>query len=128
MGSKADNLNGTKNMDTESSVIAIESVEAMQRFVAGNAAAVVYFAGADCGVCHVLEPKVRALLSESFPRIAFGRVATDQAAELAAQQSVFAVPTLLLFFDGRESFRYARNFSIGEIERDIARPYSMFFE
>lgn len=99
----------------------------MQAFITENEAAAVYFAGADCGVCHVLEPKVRALFSESFPRIAFGRVATEQAGELAAQQSVFAVPTLLLFFDGRESFRYARNFSVGEILRDIDRPYSMFF-
>jgi thioredoxin-like negative regulator of GroEL len=100
----------------------------MQAFVAEHEAVAVYFAGADCGVCHVLEPKVQALLSEHYPRIAFGRVATEQAGELAAQQSVFAVPTLLFFFDGRESFRYARNFSLGEVERDIDRPYNMFFE
>ncbi|MEN8170773.1 MAG: thioredoxin family protein [Pseudomonadota bacterium] len=100
----------------------------MQSFVAGNEAVAVYFAGADCGVCHVLEPKVLALLSESYPRIAFARVATEQAAELAAQQGVFVVPTLLFFFEGRENFRYARNFSLGEVERDIARPYGLFFE
>ncbi len=115
-------------MVNNSEVTALDSVEAMQAFVSGHEAAAVYFAGADCGVCHVLEPKVRALLSESFPRIAFGRVATEQATELAAQQSVFAVPTLLFFFDGRESFRYSRNFSVGEIARDIARPYGMFFD
>ena len=115
-------------MGTESVVTKIESIEAMQAFVAAHEAAVVYFAGADCGVCHVLQPKVQELLRQRFPRIAFGRVATEQAAELAAQQSVFAVPTLLVFFDGRESFRYARNFSVGEIERDIARPYGMFFD
>lgn len=115
-------------MVKEHCVVELDSAEAMQRFVTDNEAAAVYFAGADCGVCHVLEPKVKSLLAESFPRIAFGRVATEQANELAAQQQVFAVPTLLLFFDGRESFRYARNFSIAEIERDIGRPYSMFFE
>ena len=115
-------------MVSESGVTVIESVEAMQGFIAENEAAVVYFAGADCGVCQVLEPKVRTLLAESFPRIVFGRVATEQATELAAQLSVFAVPTLLVFFDGRESFRYARNFSLGEVERDVARPYAMFFE
>jgi thioredoxin 1 len=106
---------------------AIESMAEMQAFVSGNAAAAVYFAGADCGVCHVLEPKLRMLLRESFPRMVFGRVATDQAAELAAQHGVFTVPTLLIYFEGRESFRYARNFSIGEVARDIARPYGMFF-
>lgn len=106
----------------------IDSVTAMQTFVADNAAAAVYFGGADCGVCHVLEPKIRVLLSESFPQVSFARVATEQASELAAQQGVFAVPTLLIFFDGRENFRYARNFSPGEVERDIARPYGLFFD
>lgn len=115
-------------MDTEDAVTALDSVEAMQAFVHDNEAAAIYFAGANCGVCQVLEPKVRVLLAESFPRIAFARVATEQATELAAQQSVFAIPTLLFFFDRRESFRYTRNFSLTEVERDIARPYTMFFD
>lgn len=115
-------------MVNEGTVTALDSVEAMQVFVRDNEAAAIYFAGADCGVCQVLEPRVRVLLAESFPRIAFARVATEQAAELAAQQSVFAIPTLIFFFDGRESFRYARNFSLAEVERDVVRPYTMFFE
>lgn len=115
-------------MATGETVETLQSVEALRAFVAQHEAAAVYFAGANCGVCQVLEPRVRALLAERFPRIAMARVATEQAAELAAQQSVFAIPTLLLFFDGRESFRYARNFSTGEIERDVARPYGLYFE
>lgn len=105
----------------------LDSVEALQHFITGHDAAAVYFAGADCAVCHVLEPKLRAMLAERFPRIVFARVATEQAAALAAQQGVFAVPTLLLFFDGRESFRYARSFSLGTVAVDIERPYSLFF-
>lgn len=109
-------------------VVTIASSEEMQAFIAENEAVALYFAGAECAVCHVLEPKVRTLLAERFPRIAFARIPTEQATELAAQQRVFAVPTLLLFFDARETLRYARNFSLGEVERDIARPYSLFFE
>lgn len=106
----------------------LQSVAALQDFVAQNEAAAVYFSGANCGVCQVLEPQVRGLLAERFPRIALARVATEGALELAAQYSVFAVPTLLFFFDGRESFRYARNFSTAEVAQDIARPYSLYFE
>jgi thioredoxin-like negative regulator of GroEL len=106
----------------------INEAAELQEFVSGNAAVALYFAGANCGVCHVLEPKLQTMLRESFPQMLFARVATEQAAELAAQQGVFAVPTLLIFFEGRESFRYARNFSIGEVERDIARPYSLLFD
>jgi thioredoxin-like negative regulator of GroEL len=127
MGSKEAELNGINIMVNRNDVTAVDSVEAMQEFVAQHEAAALYFAGADCSVCHILEPKVRTLLGERYPRIAFGRVATEQAGELAAQQGVFAVPTLLIFFDGRETFRYARNFSLGELERDLTRPYGMLF-
>lgn len=114
-------------MVNNGAVKSITSIDEMAAFVRDNAAAALYFAGANCGVCQVLEPKVQAMLSSGFPRIAFARVAADSATELAAQQSVFAIPTLILFFDGRESFRYVRNFSLAEVERDIARPYGIFF-
>jgi thioredoxin 1 len=127
MGSKGQEINGTKIVVNDNDSETIGSAAALQAFIAGHAAAALYFAGTDCGVCQVLEPRVKALLRDTFPRIAFGRVATEQATELAAQQGVFAVPTLLVFFEGRESFRYARNFSLGEVERDLARPYNMFF-
>ncbi len=113
---------------SDGAIVELESVDALQGFVAEHAVAAVYFAGADCGVCQILEPRIRALLAERFPKVALARVATERAAELAAQYAVFAIPTLLFFFDGRESFRYARNFSIGEVERDIARPYGLYFE
>jgi thiol-disulfide isomerase/thioredoxin len=128
MGSKTGKINGREIMVNNDSVETLATVEATQAFVAQHAAAALYFGGADCGVCQVMEPKVWALLDEEFPKIACARIATEQAAELAAQQSVFAVPTLIIFFDGRETFRYARNFSIAEVTRDIARPYSLFFE
>jgi hypothetical protein len=47
--------------------------------------------------------------------------------EVAAQNRVFAVPTLLVYFDGREYIRKSRNIGIGELEREIERPYSMIF-
>lgn len=106
----------------------ITTLDQMSDFITDNEAALVYFSGENCGVCQVMQPRVKALLEQRFPRIAFARVATEQAGDLAAQKQVFAVPTMLVFFDGRESFRYARNFSIAEVEQDVARPYSMFFE
>jgi hypothetical protein len=127
MGSKGLEINGTKIVVNDNDSETIRSAAALQAFIADHAAAALYFAGADCGVCQVLEPRVKALLRDTFPRIAFARVATGQSPALAAQLGVFAVPTLIVFFDGRESFRYARNFSMGEVERDLARPYNIFF-
>lgn len=113
--------------DDSAAPLQLESVAALQAFVTGYEAAAVYFSGENCGVCQVMEPKVRELLDSEFPRFVFARVATANAAELAAQHGVFTVPTLLIFFDGRESFRYARNFSLGQLRADLARPYQLFF-
>jgi hypothetical protein len=47
--------------------------------------------------------------------------------EVAAQNQVFAAPTILVFFEGRESIRKSRNIGIGELQREIERPYEMIF-
>ena len=48
--------------------------------------------------------------------------------EAAGQHSVFTIPTVLVFFQGREQFRFARNIGLNQLEEAIARPYSMVFE
>ncbi|MDF1563753.1 MAG: thioredoxin family protein [Deltaproteobacteria bacterium] len=109
----------------------LESLEALDAFVSENPAAAVYFAGEQCQVCQVMEPKVWALLEERFPRIARGRALAQAGGEstaLAAQHRIFAVPTVLIFFEGRETFRYARTFGLAEVEADLSRPYGLFFD
>lgn len=106
----------------------MKTVEELQAFLGEHPVAAVYFAGTDCGVCTAMEPKVRALLATSFPKVALARVSTEEATELAAQHTIFAMPTLLVFFEGRETFRYARTFSVAQVEQDLMRPYQTFFE
>jgi thioredoxin-like negative regulator of GroEL len=48
--------------------------------------------------------------------------------EVAAQNRIFAVPTVLVFFDGRETYRFSRNIGLNELEQSISRPYTMLFE
>jgi thioredoxin 1 len=47
---------------------------------------------------------------------------------LAAQNRVFAAPTVVVFFDGRETIRKSRAFGVDELKSEIQRPYSMMFE
>ncbi len=86
-----------------------------------------YFSGPDCAVCQVLKPRVIALLQREFPRIAVALVDCAAAPELAAQQSVFAVPTLTVYFDGQELLRLARNFSPAQLAEALERPYALYF-
>lgn len=99
----------------------------LEAFVAGQPAAVVYFSGDDCEVCKVLFPKVEALLQQAFPRMGLGKLNCSAHPDVAAHCGVFAVPTLILYFDGHESQRFARNFSIGQLRDALARPYRLLF-
>jgi hypothetical protein len=48
--------------------------------------------------------------------------------EVAAQNRVFAAPTIVVFFAGRETIRKSRAFGIDELKAEISRPYSLMFE
>lgn len=108
--------------------VSLTSLDAMQDFVRTEPAAVIYFAGEGCNVCTVLFPKVEALFQQEFPRIGLARVECGVHPEICAQQRVFSIPTLLLFFDGRESQRFVRNIGIGELREALQRPYHLLFE
>ena len=52
----------------------------------------------------------------------------EKTPEVAAQQSIFTVPVIVVYFDGRESYRKARNVGIDELTALVKRPYQMIFE
>ena len=108
--------------------VTLTSLEEMQGFVNGQPAAAVYFAGEGCNVCTVLFPKVETLLEQEFPRLGLARVECGLHPDIPAQHGVFSVPTLIVFFDGHEAQRYARNISIGELRQALRRPYQLLFE
>lgn len=87
-----------------------------------------YFSTESCNVCKVLKPKVAELIQSEFPKIKLVYVKSDILPEIAAQNQVFAAPTILVFFEGREYIRKSRNIVIGELHQEIQRPYSMIFE
>lgn len=86
-----------------------------------------YFSTEACNVCKVLKPKVAELLRTEFPKMKMVYIKSDVLPEVAAQNQVFAAPTVLVFFEGRETIRKSRNIGIGELQREIDRPYSMIF-
>jgi hypothetical protein len=48
--------------------------------------------------------------------------------ELAGEFHVFANPTLLVFFEGKEYIRKSKYVSIPELQSEIGRLYGMIFE
>jgi len=105
----------------------VESLAHFEQIVSENEGVLFYFSHAQCNVCKVLKPKVAELINENFPKIALYYVDTKNNAEIAAQKSIFAVPTLLVFLNGDEFIRKSRNVGIDELYHLIERPYHLLF-
>ncbi len=90
-------------------------------------AVLVYFKNANCAPCEVLRPKVRELLDTSFPKVEMIVVDTVEQPEFAGEFQVYANPTLLVFFEGKEYIRKSKYVAIPELKGDIARLYGMMF-
>ncbi len=108
--------------------IDINNIEEYSSFIKNNPGAVVYFSTPECNVCKVLKPKLKELLAEEFPEMKFAYVDLHKAQELAAQNRIFAVPTILFFFEGKELFRKSRNVNLTILMEELSRPYSLFFD
>ncbi|MCL4549689.1 MAG: thioredoxin family protein [Bacteroidetes bacterium] len=94
-------------------------------FTSSNRAAAVYFSTPDCNVCKVLKPKFIEFLQTEFPLIEFLYVDVSLSKELSAQQNIFAVPTILFFFDGKEFFRKSRIVNFEELREELDRIYKL---
>lgn len=104
----------------------VTSFEAFEK-LKSEPALLAYFSTDACNVCKVLKPKVQQLLEEEFPEIKMAYVRSDALPDVAGQNRIFAAPTILVFFDGREYIRKSRNIGISELKDAIARPYQMMF-
>ena len=106
----------------------IQSFDEFYKLRESEPALLGYFSNEACNVCKVLKPKVAELVKSEFPKIKLVYIKSDVFPEIAAQNQVFAAPTILVFFEGREYIRKSRNIGIGELFQEIQRPYSMIFE
>ncbi|MEA3443530.1 MAG: thioredoxin family protein [Bacteroidota bacterium] len=105
----------------------ISSIEEFQQKKPKQEAALFYFSHEECNVCKVLKPKIEELLVKNFPAMTMFYVNTKNLPEVAGQERIFAVPTLLVFFDGKEYIRKSRTIGLGELEQEISRYYDMMF-
>ena len=83
------------------------SIDEVARFIKEKPLAFVYISRGNCGICHVIQPQVQEMLKE-FPMIQPIQVSADDVPEVASQFTVFTVPALLLFVEGKEMTREAR--------------------
>ena len=104
-----------------------ESVEQLKSVLDKESGVLVYFYNDDCQPCISLRPKVDDLIHQSFPKMKLIWINSKTYPELPASYQVFAHPTILVFFDGKEFKRFSKYVSVVELKESISRYYQLIF-
>ncbi len=103
----------------------MQTIEDIEKIIKENIAVMVYFSAPTCNVCHALKPKLLEAIETNFQKFEIVSVDVSQNQNIAAHFNVFAIPTVLIFLDGREFIRKSRHMSVDEVVREIQRPYEI---
>ncbi|WP_304224242.1 co-chaperone YbbN [Gracilinema caldarium] len=106
----------------------LSSFNEFQQLVLQEPAVLLYCSTPTCGVCASIKPKIINLMNKQFPKMKLFYVDTEALPEFRGQLSVYSVPAILGYFQGKELIREARNFGIMELANKIDRYYGMIFE
>lgn len=105
----------------------LTSIENVENLIRENGMVFFYFSTEDCSICSSLLPKLDKML-ESYPKVESFHVSIDKVPAASGKFSVFTVPTIIVYVDGREAIREARFISMDVLEEKLSKYYSLFFE
>ncbi|MDE3839992.1 thiol reductase thioredoxin [Bacillus methanolicus] len=103
----------------------LTSLEMVEKFIKKHHLSFLYISRTNCSVCHALLPQVRNLMNQ-FPLIQLGHINADNVNEIAGYFSVFTVPALFLFVDGKEYVREARFVHLDQFKEKIKKIYDLY--
>ena len=103
----------------------MQTIENIDKIINENMAVMLYFSAPTCNVCHALKPKLLEALDDNFKEFKVESVDISVEEDIAPHFGVFAIPTVLVFLDGKEFLRKSRHMSVDEIIREIQRPYDI---
>jgi len=107
-------------------MIELNTLDEMDGFIKNNTMAMIYFSSEGCNVCGGLLPKIKEMLIK-FPEIKISKVRVDKFTQAAGQYSIFTLPGILVYIEGKEIIREARFISVEMLENSIERYYNMLF-
>lgn len=99
---------------------AVHSLKDIKTTINEHRLTLLYISRLNCSVCHGLLPQVEELLEE-FPSIVSIQADADEIPEIAGEYSIFTVPVVLVFADGKEMIRKARFVPIGELREQLEK-------
>jgi len=103
----------------------MQTIENIHKTITENLAVMLYFSAPTCNVCHALKPKLLGAIEANFEKFEILSIDTSIEQETSAHFSVFTIPTVLVYLDGKEFLRKSRHMSVDEVIREIKRPYEI---
>lgn len=107
-------------------MIELKAFDEIDEFIKGNTMAMIYFASEGCGVCKALLPKIEEMIIK-FPELKISKIMIDKFTKAAGQYSIFTLPAILVYIEGKEVVREARFISVEILEKTIDRYYNILF-
>lgn len=104
------------------------NIEDIEKEIAQNDAVLLYFSGKSCAVCKALEPKIRQVFTETFPKIKQIYICANTYPSIAAHFSIFTIPSVLVYFEGKETKRESRHISVEQLVQKTKRLYELYFD
>ncbi len=102
----------------------VQSLEAIEANLEKEKLLLLYISRPNCSVCHALLPQVKRVL-EDYQSVVSIHANAEEIPEIAGRFSIFTVPVIIVFVDGKEMFRKARFVPIDELNSQIARLTEM---
>jgi thioredoxin-like negative regulator of GroEL len=105
----------------------VKSLAELKQTISENPFVLAYFSRPDCGVCTALKPKVQEMV-DALDGALSRYVNLDLMPEAAGEYSIFTIPGILLFVDGKETIREARYVSADDLQRQMERIHALRFD
>ncbi|MBN2652783.1 MAG: thioredoxin family protein [Spirochaetales bacterium] len=105
--------------------VELESLDNFEKLIK-EGITLVYLSRPSCGVCSAIKGKISHLFIEDFPQIKSFYINMDKIPDSAGYFSVFTIPAIIVYIDGKESIREARYISIEKFAGDLQRLYDLY--
>ncbi|NNJ92141.1 MAG: thioredoxin family protein [Gammaproteobacteria bacterium] len=86
----------------------------------------ILFGGEHCGVCKTLRSRLEPLLKQDFPDLPSVYIDCEISPNICAQHSVFSLPVVKAYIEGRLIVEENGAFSIKKLLQSIERPYKLW--
>ncbi|HLR64283.1 MAG TPA: thioredoxin family protein [Pseudogracilibacillus sp.] len=105
----------------------LTSMQEVNEFMQQDGLQFLYVTMPNCSVCHGLLPQLEPFV-ERYSKINFAQLDAADIPEAQGQFQLFTAPVALLFVDGKEYIRQARFIPLQQLDEDIYKIYSQYFQ